>query len=346
MLLLRCILFVFGFACLNSPIDAKKAKYESQNMDKVSAEKWDLPDKSNYETIFKITDGNYEDSIMEMEEPWIVLFYKTKIDRKWLQHSKRVGGAIWYGKVDLEKNLHLANEMNFDHKTTNYVGGIAVVFPSKSKEKKIQFKAKKLIKVSEPHLAEKFASETMEDYTTELDFLPSNMQVFNDWVVNTYYKSPIAKFPILCVTDTGDVPAVVKSLSKLMKSHFVIGVVQKSSAHRMISIFKEVPMPKVFPMYYTLLGREPTSEEMNRGSYKLHFDIFPYLSEKYGDSSLFHNVLNYMFLVNQDYRADLPGKRRGESSAIKNMEEIKEKMNRKIKLLLKSQHKKLNKSEL
>lgn len=31
--------------------------------------------------------------------------------RKWIQHSKLVGGAIWYGKVDLEENKKLAKKM-------------------------------------------------------------------------------------------------------------------------------------------------------------------------------------------------------------------------------------------
>jgi len=58
----------------------------------------------------------------------------------------------------------------------------------------------------------------------------------------------------------------------------------------------------VYPHFLLLLGKEPTSEEMNEGKYGITFDILPFNPQKYGESDRFLALTKFLFTANEDYR--------------------------------------------
>ena len=59
---------------------------------------------------------------------------------------------------------------------------------------------------------------------------------------------------------------------------------------------------QVYPHYLLLLGKEPTSEDMDKGKYGITFDIMPFKPQKYGQSNRFLALTKFFFTANEDYR--------------------------------------------
>jgi len=57
-----------------------------------------------------------------------------------------------------------------------------------------------------------------------------------------------------------------------------------------------------YPHYLALLGREPSKSEWKDGKVGLHFNIFPFISAKYGPASHMQSLIKFLFTINEEFR--------------------------------------------
>lgn len=290
---------------------------------------WQLPPISMYTRVFEINNENHDLKIMESNDVWIVIFYKKTLNKKWIDLSKILGGAVWFGSVNIEENPKLVESLKLDMKNLDDTG-LAVVYPMKSGNKYNLMEDGKLKFTDDTEQAKAYASQYIPDRSTDFAFTEEELQKFNDWVVKGYYYEQPPKFPVICVIDDEDTPIHVKVLSHYMQTHFQFGVVKKRNVPAMRKLFQQIPDPEVYPTFMVLLGVEPSSEEMEAGSFQMKFNIMPYIHPKYGDSQLVSSLINFLFVANTDYRKNMPGRMPGEPVHISNMDAIRAKLSDRV----------------
>ncbi|CAK8675707.1 unnamed protein product [Clavelina lepadiformis] len=312
---------VFLVAALLSFSVAKQAR-KSQNMEPVDVKQWGLPEDKRYVSVREINTANFKSKVLESDDAWIVVLYRNKLSKKWKQHAEELLGSIWYGKINVDEEQELAKKLAGDLKETELMEGTALVFPfGKSKTGNVKKTGKWPQKANEPHIAEEMAKGTIPDRMRRLTFTPGNMNAFQDWIVTSYYKDRPPRFPILCITDKREpiVPALFLVLSHYFADFFSFALMRKSYVQNMRSHFKEVPVPKTYPHYLLLLGKEPTGDDMYTEKLMMSFDIIPFISDKYGKPGHFSSVVKYLFTANDDFRKELPGRSSNEHRDITQM---------------------------
>ncbi|XP_078488342.1 uncharacterized protein LOC100177570 [Ciona intestinalis] len=320
----------------------------SLNMDPVDVKTWGLPLDSKYPDVVQINEANFKPKVLESRDAWIVVVFKDKLHGKWWHHAGHVKGAVWYGSVDIEKQENFAKLLAPDSTAENIGNGVAVIFPfGVTPKEKIKFtgkKKKRPLVVKSPTKAEEIISSSIPNQIERMNFKPSRMKKFQDWVVDSYYKSTPPRFPLLCITDAPEpiIPVSMLVLSNYFSRFFSFALVRKDDVSRMRSQFKEVPEPKVYPHYLMLMGKEPSKEEMDRGSFGMHFDIFPFLADKYGRSESFTSVVKFLFTANEDYRNELPGRRSDEAISEARMSLVRDSLRNRVELVNKHFRKQKN----
>jgi len=303
-------------------------KLPSQNMNPVNITEFGLLEDEV--GVVEITKKNFKKLVTPSYDAWIVVVYKDGLEVKWREHSKRVKGAVFYGMVNFETEQELVEEWDKDLHAESVGHGVAFVFPhgSKTSPKAKQFYPKRTRK---PIEAEQMAAKSFKDSFEKLSFKGGNKK-FNEWILKAYYKSSPTRFPVICVVDesTGGIPLTLRAISYYFDSHFAFSVIDKNNLHHVQNMLQEMPIPKTYPFYFIMLGKEPSQDEMARGNWGMHFNTLPYIEQKYGNSEDFMSILKYFYVINTDYRKMLPGRNREEPISTTEMREVTRMLNKRI----------------
>jgi len=306
----------------------QKRKFKSQTMDPVNITEYGLLDEEV--GVVEISKKNFKKLVTSSHDAWIVVVYKHGLEVKWKEHAKRVKGAVFYGMVNFETEQELVAEWDADLHTDSVGHGVAFVFNhgSKTSTKSKQFYPKRTRK---PIEAERMAAGSFRDNFEKLNFR-GGKEKFNEWILKAYYKSNPSKFPVICVVDEskGGIPLSLRAISYYFDTHFAFSVIDKNHLHHVQGMLKEMPIPKTYPFYFIMLGKEPSQEEMSRGDWGMHFNTLPYIEEKYGNNEDFMSILKYFYTINDDYRTMLPGRNREEPRSTTEMREVTRMLNKRI----------------
>lgn len=305
----------------------KDKNLKSQNMDAIDVNQWGLP--TNYPTIVEITSENFEEQVLKVKDAWIIVVYKEKVARKWIQHAEHVKGNVWYGAINFDTEKEILQQWGPSIKASDIKFGTSLVFPFgvAAKKKMLEESPARWPQIAaQPQEALALVASSVPNRLKSFDFRPHTMEKFNKWILDAYYhQEKNSKFPILCIAEEPypAVPLPCLMAATYFDNFFSFGIVHQENLWRMQSNFKELPEIETKPSLMILLGSEPTPEEFQAGSTTMSFDLLPFLEKKYGDPNQFSSFIKFLLTANEDYRKVLLGKRADESEAIQTMASVR-----------------------
>ena len=287
----------------------KEKNYSQPSLDKINPLEYNLPNA--YKDFYRITPKNFEKRVLKAIETWIVIFtsdsgFNFKLGWKKLAKSHR--GSIFFGVVDMNKYESFGVDRLkkvFTKWTPNQEFEVAIMYRGPAKPELVANTVKAV------RMASRF-----EPATSVRHFKPQEQEAMYKFVVPAFYHSkPYPRFPIIMIYEDKEVvPWIFKYLlnNKMFNVYFDFRCLKASDFKHLKKMFRDVTPPKKYPGLLALVGKEPKNP--SKGDIDMTFDVVQFVEEKFGPSSSFKSVTEYLFWLNKEYREELPGRKFPEGS--------------------------------
>ncbi|XP_038049513.1 uncharacterized protein LOC119723083 [Patiria miniata] len=258
-------------------------------------------EEEKYKDIFELTEENFEEWVVEAEDPWIVLFTDGMLKKEWKTLAVSLRGIVWFGMVHRLQQEDLLDEIDFNVRKNPP----ARVYPYGGG------KTAKWTDVQTPREAKEIAVNSLPEVTTELD-----PQLLNNFLYDSYMMHPSA-FPAIFITDK-ETPPVFKSIALHYKRYFNFGVIRNPDPSYLETLKYDLGIPGFLVLvsdeYVDSYGSEDQDTEYT-------FQSIGYTVQRQGELN-YPNLVKFLYGVNLHYRRTLPGTNMADEEDVLRMEEV------------------------
>ncbi|VDH91806.1 Hypothetical predicted protein [Mytilus galloprovincialis] len=272
-----------------------------------------LPPSEKFLDIFPLTTDNFTESVMKNKDPWVVIFHEGSIPRAWKTMAASLRGSAWFGMVDINSEEKLVKKIKYENSTDNLARVYPYGLPAKKKN------SWKYVKNAEQ--ARLAVIECIPD--TSLKIKGRDVQ---DFLFESFATNP-SRFPAVFFTNEEESPSFIRAIYVRFQKYFNFArfVLPTVEDMRAIGLQEEIiDMPSLYILVTPDAG--PTE--------KINFNAIEYRPQIMGTMN-YPNILQFLFMVNHQFRHQLQGDNKSNNLTIMNMQDVVEIEQKRFEIMVK-----------
>ncbi|XP_041358498.1 uncharacterized protein LOC121375237 [Gigantopelta aegis] len=286
------VLFELLFLTLALHISEQAVSYSHEQTQAFSKEEM-------YQDIFPLSATNFSVKLLKSADPWIVIFHKGMLDRSWKSMAVSLRGVVWVAMIDTNMETKLLTKMKYEVNASE-----ARVYPYGSRE----VKTKNWKPVSNPNEARLLATRSLPDTTLKVKGAD-----VRDFVTESIMSKP-TKFPAIIITEDEETSPVFKALAVRFHKYFHFGRMVRPNTGDL----RQIGLDKLFLDMPALLIMVTKSDSKTS---QPEFNAISFNKKSMGEMN-YPNIMAFLFMVNRQFRHELPLENGSNDKSIVEMADI------------------------
>ncbi len=237
-------LFLICLLSIKNTTSEKHTVKKTIHLDTGSATK-NFNENEKFKDMFELTEDNFEEMVLDAEDPWIVLFTGGMLQREWKTLAVSLRGVVWFGILNRIQQEDLLEEIDFNVQKNPP----ARVYPYGGTKQK-----GKWVDVQSPKEAERIAVNSLPDISKTID-----LQDMNKFIYESYLMLPPI-FPAVFVVGE-ETPATFKSIALHYNRYFHFGLVRNPTPVDLATLRYDLSIPGFLVLVSEDYGDDDDTEE-------------------------------------------------------------------------------------
>ncbi|XP_033637153.1 uncharacterized protein LOC117298037 isoform X1 [Asterias rubens] len=263
-------------------------------------------ENEKFKDMFELTEDNFEEMVLDTEDPWIVLFTGGMLQKEWKTLAVSLRGVVWFGILNRLAQEDLLEEIDFNVRKNPP----ARVYPYGGTKQK-----GKWVDVQSAKEAERIAVYSLPDISKTID-----LKEMNQFIYDSYLMLPPC-FPAVFVIGN-EMPARFKSIALHYNRYFHFGVVRNPTSVDLENLSYDLAIPGLLALVSEDYGDDVDTEEAWReNDYK--FQSIGFTAERQGELN-YPNLVRFLYSINIQFRHSLPGNNMADDKDVLTMDDVME----------------------